>query len=103
MYNYYSLPTATQAHLRPNTINIPAKDGEGCPRCGGAVFAAELMLAKGRSWHKSCFKCKTCNKSLDSTSHCDGPDRDIYCKGIHALTSLNHLMCLGFPKNVWKP
>jgi hypothetical protein len=27
---------------------IPAPDGEGCPRCGGCVYAAEQMLAKGR-------------------------------------------------------
>ncbi|CAL8115876.1 unnamed protein product [Orchesella dallaii] len=72
--------SSTSAHIRPNTTSIPGKDGEGCPRCGGAVFAAELMLAKGRNWHKACFKCKTCNKSLDSTTHNDGPDRDIYCK-----------------------
>lgn len=82
MCKYYSVPTATHSHIRPNTTAIPGKDGEGCPRCGGAVFAAELMLAKGRNWHKACFKCKTCNKSLDSTTHNDGPDRDIYCKGI---------------------
>ncbi|CAG7785974.1 unnamed protein product [Allacma fusca] len=67
--------------VHPNTKSISAAtEGEGCPRCGGAVFAAEQMLAKTRSWHKSCFKCKTCLKSLDSTSHCDGPDGDIYCK-----------------------
>jgi hypothetical protein len=65
-----------------NTTSIRAKDGEGCPRCGGAVFAAEQMLAKGRPWHKGCFKCKACSKYLDSTTHCDGPDRDIYCRGM---------------------
>lgn len=25
-----------------------APDGEGCPRCGGFVYAAEQMLARGR-------------------------------------------------------
>ena len=25
-----------------------AAPGEGCPRCGGKVFAAELMMAKGK-------------------------------------------------------
>lgn len=25
-----------------------APDGEGCPRCGGFVYMAEQMLAKGR-------------------------------------------------------
>jgi len=31
-----------------DTAKIKAKPGQGCPRCGGAVFAAELVLAKGR-------------------------------------------------------
>lgn len=30
-----------------DTTSIKAKPGEGCPRCGGVVFAAEQMLAKG--------------------------------------------------------
>lgn len=25
-----------------------APEGEGCPRCGGVVYMAEQMLAKGR-------------------------------------------------------
>ena len=35
---------------------IKAKEGEGCPRCGGKVFAAEEINARGRvsklSFHK---------------------------------------------------
>ncbi|KAK7591198.1 hypothetical protein V9T40_002811 [Parthenolecanium corni] len=64
----------------PDTATIQAKPGQGCPRCGGAVFAAELVLAKGREWHKKCFKCRDCNKILDSIIACDGPDKDVYCK-----------------------
>lgn len=32
-----------------------------------------------------CFKCKLCRRTLDSTLHCDGPDREIYCRGIFHL------------------
>ncbi|XP_076035485.1 muscle LIM protein Mlp84B-like isoform X10 [Oratosquilla oratoria] len=77
----------TGAHLdyhRDDTIKEykapKAAPGEGCPRCGGKVFAAELMLAKGRGYHKTCFNCKTCRKPLDSVIHCDGPDKEVYCK-----------------------
>lgn len=63
-----------------DTAKIKAKPGQGCPRCGGAVFAAELVLAKGREWHRKCFKCRDCNKTLDSIIACDGPDNDVYCK-----------------------
>lgn len=54
--------------------------GQGCPRCFGVVFAAELVLSKGREWHRKCFKCNDCSKTLDSIIACDGPDRDVYCK-----------------------
>lgn len=33
-----------------------------------------------KEWHKKCFKCKDCNKTLDSIIACDGPDKDVYCK-----------------------
>jgi hypothetical protein len=31
-----------------DTAIIKAPAGQGCPRCGGVVYAAEQMLAKGR-------------------------------------------------------
>ncbi|XP_021184617.1 muscle LIM protein Mlp84B isoform X5 [Helicoverpa armigera] len=67
------------ACLEPRVI-AKAPPGEGCPRCGGYVYAAEQMLARGRAWHKECFKCGDCLKRLDSTNCCEGPDKDIYCK-----------------------
>lgn len=63
-----------------DTAKIQAQPGQGCPRCGGVVFAAELCLAKGREWHRRCFKCKDCSRTLDSIIACDGPDKDVYCK-----------------------
>lgn len=63
-----------------DTASIMAPPGQGCPRCGGAVFAAEQMLSKGREWHRKCFKCNDCNKTLDSIIACDGPDKDVYCR-----------------------
>jgi hypothetical protein len=40
-----------------DTKTIKAPEGQGCPRCGGSVFAAELMLSKGqvRQFHFVCF------------------------------------------------
>ncbi|XP_066257338.1 muscle LIM protein Mlp84B-like isoform X3 [Euwallacea similis] len=63
-----------------DTAAIKAPPGQGCPRCGGVVFAAEEVLAKGRQWHRKCFKCRDCTKTLDSIIACDGPDSDVYCK-----------------------
>ncbi|XP_055600519.1 muscle LIM protein Mlp84B isoform X2 [Uranotaenia lowii] len=63
-----------------DTSAIKASPGQGCPRCGGVVFAAEQVLSKGREWHRKCYKCRDCTKTLDSIIACDGPDRDVYCK-----------------------
>lgn len=35
------------ACLEPRAI-AKAPEGQGCPRCGGFVYAAEQMLARGR-------------------------------------------------------
>jgi hypothetical protein len=32
----------------PLKSRAKAPEGEGCPRCGGVVYAAEQMLARGR-------------------------------------------------------
>lgn len=56
-------------------------DGSGCPRCGFVVYEAEKMISKNKSWHKRCFNCSDCRKSLDSTNLCDGPNGEIYCRG----------------------
>lgn len=63
-----------------DTAIIQARPGEGCPRCGGVVYAAEQVLSKGREWHRKCYKCHDCTKQLDSIIGCDGPDRDVYCR-----------------------
>lgn len=70
-------------HVTTNTSTIKAPEGEGCPRCGGAVFAAEQQLAKGSVWHKKCFSCNECHRPLDSMLACDGPDKDIHCRSCY--------------------
>lgn len=39
--------TQRPAYATDTSIIKPGAPGEGCPRCGGAVFAAEQMLARG--------------------------------------------------------
>lgn len=34
--------------------------GDKCPRCQKTVYPAEKIAACSSSWHKACFKCKTC-------------------------------------------
>uniref|UniRef100_A0A336MTA1 CSON005688 protein n=1 Tax=Culicoides sonorensis TaxID=179676 RepID=A0A336MTA1_CULSO len=73
----------SRPHAPPSTTSILAEDGQGCPRCGGVVFAAEQQLAKGTVWHKRCFSCSQCHRPLDSVLACDGPDREIYCRACY--------------------
>lgn len=67
----------------PDTTSISAPEGTGCPRCKGAVFAAEQQLARGTMWHKKCYNCCNCHRPLDSTLQCDGPDKEIYCRACY--------------------
>merc|ERR1719244_2480542 len=54
-----------------------------CPRCSKAVYAAEKIMGAGKPWHKTCFRCALCGKSLESTTVTD-KDGELYCKVCYA-------------------
>uniref|UniRef100_A0A0K2UFF9 LIM zinc-binding domain-containing protein n=1 Tax=Lepeophtheirus salmonis TaxID=72036 RepID=A0A0K2UFF9_LEPSM len=55
---------------------------EHCPKCEKVVYDAEGFPAGGKRFHKKCFKCKTCDRKLDSTSvRCH--EGFIYCRPCH--------------------
>ncbi|XP_041074585.1 cysteine and glycine-rich protein 3-like [Polyodon spathula] len=56
---------------------------EKCSRCSRSVYAAERMMGGGKPWHKTCFRCALCGKSLESTTVTD-KDGEIYCKVCYA-------------------
>ena len=60
-----------------DTKSIQASSGErGCPRCGGAVFEAEKVVA-GESvrFHKACFDCRCVSAVL--MCQCNVGDRQV--------------------------
>nr|XP_025848136.1 cysteine and glycine-rich protein 2 [Vulpes vulpes] len=69
----------------PNTSKFAQKFGgaEKCSRCGDAVYAAEKIIGAGKPWHKNCFRCAKCGKSLESTTLTE-KEGEIYCKGCYA-------------------
>lgn len=56
--------------------------GNKCPRCGRTVYDAERAIGITMPWHKSCFKCRDCNKNLDATTVATH-DGDAFCKGCY--------------------
>ncbi|KAJ6236192.1 lim domain-containing protein a-related [Anaeramoeba flamelloides] len=50
-----------------------------CPRCMKAVYFNERITALGRDWHKTCFKCTSCDKRLVSGSFTEHNNKP-YCK-----------------------
>ena len=76
--NHY--PKQTPLSLEVDTTKIMAKEGHGCPKCGGMVFDAEKMTVKAGTFHKHCFNCNSCGQSLNYsnfTSH----EKSVYCHG----------------------
>jgi len=67
-------------YLSTTTIMAGEGDDTACPRCSGKVFHSEKVVTKGKSYHKKCAVCKTCEKNIGTKDICDGDDGDIYCK-----------------------
>ena len=64
-----------------DTSIIKSEDPEkNCPRCGGAVFSAEAIPCKGRSFHRKCATCATCENQLTYNTIFNGEDKEIYCE-----------------------
>ena len=52
-----------------------------CPRCEKNVYFAEMIHGPGGSkYHKLCFRCFDCDKSLDSMNSCVTTDNVLLCK-----------------------
>ncbi|XP_016057140.1 PREDICTED: cysteine and glycine-rich protein 3 isoform X1 [Miniopterus natalensis] len=78
-------PKQARSATSSNPSKFTAKFGESekCPRCGKSVYAAEKVMGGGKPWHKTCFRCAICGKSLESTNVTD-KDGELYCKVCYA-------------------
>ncbi|MBW03051.1 Cysteine and glycine-rich protein 2, partial [Eschrichtius robustus] len=90
-------PESVQPHrptTNPNTSKFAQKYGgaEKCSRCGDSVYAAEKIIGAGKPWHKNCFRCAKCGKSLESTTLTE-KEGEIYCKGCSNVCSRYHFFC----------
>ena len=63
-------------------VDLKTTGAPCCPRCSDRVYFNEERKALGKSWHKKCFTCAQCKKSLDSTN-CNGHEGEIFCTACH--------------------
>ena len=81
-YGPSSLPQELNSRYKTDTIKAP--DGDGCPKCSGAVFDAEKVVASnGKIYHKSCAKCSHCSTVLTSLNLSSDKDGTIFCQGCY--------------------
>nr|XP_054092346.1 cysteine and glycine-rich protein 2-like [Callithrix jacchus] len=68
----------------PNISKFAQKYGgaETCSRCGDFVYTAEKIIGAGKPWHKNCFRCAKCRKSLESANLTE-KEGEIYHKGCY--------------------
>lgn len=55
-----------------------------CPICGKSVYFAEKLVALGETFHKKCFACNECKKTLGTAAEANDGQGLIYCKGCYA-------------------
>ena len=64
-----------------------------CPRCGLAVYAAELVTTSGGSYHTMCLTCTTCHRVLSTATAITAAGGDIYCSNCYKYR-LVWLLCI---------
>merc|ERR1711981_298228 len=60
----------------------PQKINQICKICGKEPYLVERIVAEKSWWHKNCFRCKQCNKSLNLDTYMSH-EGVIYCKPHH--------------------
>lgn len=73
---------AAAAQAKQSAVTSRFAGGPKCPRCGKTVYHAEKVTAVGKDWHKSCFTCASCKKTLEIGKVSDR-EGEIYCKGCY--------------------
>uniref|UniRef100_A0A3Q3IIU0 Cysteine and glycine-rich protein 1 n=1 Tax=Monopterus albus TaxID=43700 RepID=A0A3Q3IIU0_MONAL len=99
---HHSKPRPPSTNPSPNKSAQKFGSSDRCPRCSKAVYAAEKVMGAGKPWHKTCFRCAMCGKSLESTTVTD-KDGELYCKvpvQEHSWTCSNLRPCI-FLHIIW--
>ena len=72
--------SANHDELKKSLKNL----GDNCPTCSKKVYFAEQILGPGSiKYHKACFRCTVCKKTLNS-SNLTEKESVLYCKNDYA-------------------
>uniref|UniRef100_A0A0N4ZAD5 LIM zinc-binding domain-containing protein n=1 Tax=Parastrongyloides trichosuri TaxID=131310 RepID=A0A0N4ZAD5_PARTI len=69
-----------RGNLSNNDLSFKSKN---CKRCNEVVYEAEKVLTAGSVWHKRCFRCVACSKSLQ-LGQISERNNDIFCNNCYA-------------------
>ncbi|XP_065350529.1 glutamic acid-rich protein isoform X4 [Cloeon dipterum] len=80
--------SSSRIHVRSNDASEAARTfskqevdtgSKLCRKCDRQVFQMEQIKAERAVWHKSCFRCKECNKQLSIDTY-GSHEGELYCK-----------------------
>jgi DNA-directed RNA polymerase subunit RPC12/RpoP len=75
-------PQMSRSSSNGSLTRVNRDDPECCPWCGKKVYFAEELKALKRKWHRMCFRCGRCKKTLEPgrfTEH----DSTLYCQSCY--------------------
>lgn len=75
-----SIASVDTSKRKSSLEKLRAGSTKSCPICNKAVYLLEKHVHKGKSYHKACFKCKRCHKSLLNIS-VEWLDSKCFCTG----------------------
>ncbi|XP_052248930.1 cysteine and glycine-rich protein 1-like [Dreissena polymorpha] len=81
--NVSSFSKAQAAPLLANGTGLSVGGGEICAACGKSVFFAEKIMGANKTYHKQCFRCAGCRKTLDSHTMTQR-EEDLFCKNCYS-------------------
>ena len=64
LYNLINIEQVSNIRHYNSFSQAPQPISSECKLCGKPVFQMEKIVAEKASWHKNCFRCKECNKTL---------------------------------------
>eukprot|EP01133_Synstelium_polycarpum_P019418 gene19418-23252_t len=79
---YY--PRNGKPHCKPCNDKAEEMVSDKCPGCNRGIVEGAIVKSSGKSWHKACFKCATCQKALDNGSLAQTKFGKPYCQGCWA-------------------